>query len=105
MGSPCQWVTLTTEEVALPNHPQGRTPVIPILPGNRHDRPVTLGAGVAVMGIVVEGARSSAEGLVDQEDPEDLEEGTQTRTVIRATAQLQFTEAGMSWVADSHSAS
>ena len=48
------------------------------------------------MGIVVEGARSSAEGLVDQEDPEDLEEGTQTRTVIRATAQPQFTEAGMS---------
>ena len=84
------------EEVALPNHPQGRTPVIPILPGNRHDRPVTLGAGVAVMGIVVERARSGAEGLVDQEDPEDLEEGTQTRTVIRATAQPQFTEAGMS---------
>ena len=84
------------EEAALPNHPQGRTPVIPILPGNRHDRPVILGAGVAVMGIVVEGARSSAEGLVDQEDPEDLEEGTQTRTVIRATAQPQFTEAGMS---------
>ena len=79
--------------------------MIPILPGNRHDRPVTLGAGVAVMGIVVEGARSSAEGLVDQEDPEDLEEGTQTRTVIRATAQPQFTEAGMSWVADSHSVS
>ena len=48
------------------------------------------------MGIVVEGARSSAEGLVDQEDPEDLEEGTQTRTVIRGTAQPQFTEAGMS---------
>ena len=70
--------------------------MIPILPGNRHDRPVTLGAGVAVMGIVVEGARSSAEGLVDQEDPEDLEEGTQTRTVIRATALPQFTEAGMS---------
>ena len=70
--------------------------MIPILPGNRHDRPVTLEAGVAVMGIVVEGARSSAEGLVDQEDPEDLEEGTQTRTVIRATALPQFTEAGMS---------
>ena len=70
--------------------------MIPILPGNRHDRPVTLGAGVAVMGIVVERARSGAEGLVDQEDPEDLEEGTQTRTVIRATAQPQFTEAGMS---------
>ena len=48
------------------------------------------------MGIVVERARSSAEGLVDQEDPEDLEVGTQTRTVIRATAQPQFTEAGMS---------
>ena len=57
------------------------------------------------MGIVVEGARSSVEGLVDQVDPEDLEVGTQTRTVIRATAQPQFTEAGMSWVADSHSAS
>ena len=57
------------------------------------------------MGIVVEGARSSVEGLVDQEDPEDLEVGTQTRTVIRATAQPQFTEAGMNWVADSHSAS
>ena len=73
--------------------------MIPILPGNRHDRPVTLGAEVAVMGIVVGGARSSVEGLVDQvdqEDPEDLEEGTQTRTVIRATAQPQFTEAGMS---------
>ena len=84
------------EEAALPNHPQGRTPVIPILPGNRPDRPATLEAEVAAMGIVVERARSSAEGLVDQEDPEDLEEGTQTRTVIRATAQPQFTEAGMS---------
>ena len=84
------------EEAALPNHPQGRTPVIPILPGNRHDRPAILGAGVAVTGIVVERARSSAEGLVDQEDPEDLEEETQTRTVIRATALPQFTEAGMS---------
>ena len=104
MGSPCQWVTLTTEEVA-PNHPQGRTPVIPILTGNRPDRPATLGAEVAVMGIVVGRARSSAEGLVDQEDPEDLEVGTQTRTVIRATAQPQFTEAGMSWVTDSHGAS
>ena len=78
--------------------------MIPILPGNRHDRPVTLGAEVAVMGIVVEGARSSAEGLVDQEDPEDLEEGTQTRTVIRATAQPQFTEAGMSSAAESRGA-
>ena len=57
------------------------------------------------MGIVVGRARSSAEGLVDQEDPEDLEVGTQTRTVIRATAQPQFTEAGMNWVMDSHSAS
>ena len=79
--------------------------MIPILPGSRRDHPVTLEVEVAVMGIVVEGARSSAEGLVDQEDPEDLEEGTQTRTVIRATAQPQFTEAGMSWVMDSHSAS
>ena len=78
--------------------------MIPILPGNRHDRPVTLEAGVAVMGIVVEGARSSAEGLVDQEDPEDLEEGTQTRTVIRATAQPQFTEAGMSSAVESRGA-
>ena len=79
--------------------------MIPILPGNRHDRLVTLGAGVAVMGIVVGGARSSEEGLVDQVGPEDLEVGTQTRTVIRATAQPQFTEAGMSWVTDSHGAS
>ena len=79
--------------------------MIPILQGSRPDRPATLEAEVAVMGIVVEGARSSAEGLVDQEDPEDLEEGTQTRTVIRATAQPQFTEAGMSWVTDSHGAS
>ena len=71
MGSPCQWVTLTTEEVA-PNHPQGRTPVIPILTGSRPDRPATLEAEEAVMGIVVEGARSSVEGLVDQVDPEDL---------------------------------
>ena len=79
--------------------------MIPILPGSRPDRPATLEAEEAVMGIVVEGARSSAEGLVDQEDPEDLEVGTQTRTVIRATAQPQFTEAGMSWVMDSHRAS
>ena len=57
------------------------------------------------MEIVVGGARSSVEGLEDQEDPEDLEVGIQTRTVIRATAQPQFTEAGMSWVMDSHSAS
>ena len=57
------------------------------------------------MGIVVGGARSSVEGLVDQEDPEDLEVGTQTRTVIRATARPQLTEAGMSWVMDSHSVS
>ena len=92
------------EEAAL-NLRQGRTPVIPILQGSRPDRPATLEAEEAVMGIVVEGARSSAEGLVDQEDPEDLEEGTQTRTVIRATAQPQFTEAGMSWVMDSHRAS
>ena len=79
--------------------------MIPILHESRPDRPVTLDAEEAVMGIVVEGARSSVEGLVDQVDPEDLEVGTQTRTVIRATAQPQFTEAGMSWVADSHSAS
>ena len=73
------------EEAAL-NRPQGRTTVIPILPGSRPDRPVTLEAEEAVMEIVVEGARSSVEGLEDQEDPEDLEVGTQTRTVIRATA-------------------
>ena len=79
--------------------------MIPILPGSRPDRPATLEAEEAVMGIVVEGARSSVEGLVDQVDPEDLEVGTQTRTVIRATAQPQFTEAGTSWVVDSHSAS
>ena len=82
--------------------------MIPILPGSRPDRPATLEAEEAAMGIVVEGARSSVEGLVgqvDQEDPEDLEVGTQTRTVIRATAQPQFTEAGTSWVMDSHSAS
>ena len=79
--------------------------MIPILPGSRPDRPATLEAEEAVMGIVVEGARSSVEGLVYQVDPEDLEVGTQTRTVIRATAQPQFTEAGMSWVMDSHSAS
>ena len=83
------------EEAAL-NLLQGRTPVIPILQGSRPDRPATLEAEEAVMGIVVEGARSSVEGLVDQVDPEDLEVGTQTRTVIRATAQPQFTEAGMS---------
>ena len=70
--------------------------MIPILQGSRPDRPATLEAEEAVMGIVVEGARSSVEGLVDQVDPEDLEVGTQTRTVIRATAQPQFTEAGMS---------
>ena len=83
------------EEAAL-NLPQGRTPVNPILQGSRPDRPATLEAEEAVMGIVVEGARSSVEGLVYQVDPEDLEVGTQTRTVIRATAQPQFTEAGMS---------
>ena len=70
--------------------------MIPIRPGSRPDRPATLEAEEAVMGIVVEGARSSVEGLVDQVDPEDFEVGTQTRTVIRATAQPQFTEAGMS---------
>ena len=79
--------------------------MIPIPPGSRPDRPATLEAEEAVMGIVVGGARSSVEGLVGQADPEDLEVGTQTRTVIRATAQPQFTEAGMSWVMDSHSVS
>ena len=79
--------------------------MIPILTGSRPDRPATLEAEEAVMGIVVGGARSSERGLVDQEDPEDLEVGTQTRTVIRATAQPQFTVAGTSWVMDSHSAS
>ena len=83
-------------EVAALNLPQDRTLVIPILPGSRLGHIVTREAEVAVMGIVVGRARSSAEGLVDQEDPEDLEVGTQTRTVIRATAQPQFTEAGMS---------
>ena len=70
--------------------------MIPILPGSRPDRPATLEAEEAVMEIVVGGARSSERGLVYQEDPEDLEVGTQTRTVIRTTAQTQFTEAGMS---------
>ena len=79
--------------------------MIPILQGSRPDSPATLEAEEAVMGIVVGGARSSERGLVDQEDPEDLEVGTQTRAVTRATAQPQFTEAGMSWVIDSHSAS
>ena len=82
--------------------------MIPILQGSHPDRPVILEAEEAAMGIVVERARSSAEGLVDQvdqEDPEDLEVGTQTRTVIWATAQPQFTEAGMSWVTVSHGAS
>ena len=83
------------EEATL-NLPQERTSVIPILHESRPDRPVTLEAEEAVMGIVVGGARSSERGLVGQEDPEDLEVGTQTRTVIRATAQPQFTEAGMS---------
>ena len=79
--------------------------MIPILQGSRPDRPATLEAEEAVMGIVVEGARSSVEGLVDQVDQEDPEVGTQTRTVIRATAQPQFTEVGMSWVTVSHGAS
>ena len=79
--------------------------MIPILPGSRPDRPATLEAEEAVMGIVVEGVISSVDDLEDQVDPEDLEVGTQTRTVIRATAQPQFTEAGMSWVTGSHSAS
>ena len=79
--------------------------MIPILPGSRPDRPATLEAEEAVMGIVVEGVRNSERCLVDQVDPEDLEVGTQTRTVIRATAQPQFTEAGMSWVTDSHGVS
>ena len=92
------------EEAAL-NLLQGRTPVIPILHESRPDRPVTLEAEEAVMGIVVEGARSSVEGLVDQVDPEGLEVGTQTRTVIRATAQPQFTEAGMSSAVESRGAS
>ena len=92
------------EEAAL-NLLQGRTPVIPILQESRPDRPVTLEAEEAVMGIVVGGARSSERGLVDQEGPEDLEVGTQTRAVTRATAQPQFTEAGTSWAVGSHSAS
>ena len=56
------------------------------------------------MGIVVGGARSGEKGLVDQVDPEDLEVGTQTRTVIQATAQPQFTEAGMSSAVESRGA-
>ena len=55
--------------------------MIPILPGSRPDRPATLEAEEAVMGIVVGGARRSEEGLVDQADPEGLEAGTQTRAV------------------------
>ena len=92
------------EEAAL-NLLQGRTPVIPILQESRPDRPVTLEAEEAVMGIVVEGVISSVDDLEDQVGPEDLEVGTQTRMVIRATAQPQFTEAGMSWVTDSHGVS
>ena len=44
-------------------------------------------------------------GLVGQVDPEGLEVGIQSRAVTRATARSQFTEAGMSWVMDSHSES
>ena len=47
------------------------------------------------MGIVVEGVRNSEGDQVDQAD-RDLEVETQTRAVTRATAQPQFTEAGMS---------
>ena len=49
--------------------------MIPILQGSRPGRPATLEAEEAVMGIVVEGARNSGEGLVDQVGPEDLEVG------------------------------
>ena len=92
------------EEAAL-NLPQEKTAVIPILHESRPDRPVTLEAEEAVMGIVVEGVRNSEESLVNQADPEGLGVGTQTRAVTRATARPQFTEAGMSWVMDSHGAS
>ena len=92
------------EEAAL-NLLQGRTPVIPTLHESRPDRPVTLEAEEAVMGIVVEGVRNSEESLVDQADPEGLEAGTQTRAVTRAAAQPKFTEAGMSRAQKSRGAS
>ena len=78
-------VTLTHQKTALP----------PSHPGS--------GWG-AMMRVVVEGVRNS-EDLVCQVDPEDLEEVTQIRAVTRATAQLQFTEAGMSRVRTSQGAS
>ena len=71
---------------------------------NRLYHPVHRAAEGAVMRVVVEGVRNS-EDLVGQVDPEDLEEVTQIRAVTRATAQPQFTEAGMSRVRRSQGAS
>ena len=92
--------TPTTEEAAL-SHPLGKMAAIPILPGSRRSRPVTLvvvlEVVVAATGVVVEKARSSEGRLVDQVVDRDLEVETQIRAVTRATAQPQFTEAGMSW--------
>ena len=72
--------------------------------GNRPYHPVIRAAEGAVMRVVVEGVRNR-EDLVDQVDQEDPEEVTQTRAVTRATAQPQFTEAGMSRVRTSKGAS
>ena len=94
-----------TEEAAL-NLLQERTPEtrIPRLGRNRLDHPVTLAVEVAVTGTAVARARNREGSLVDQADQEGLEAGTRTRAVTRGTAQPQFTEVGMSWVQDSHSA-
>ena len=96
------------EEAAL-NLPQERTPVILTRhrKGSHHAHPVTLEAVVEARTVGVEGARNSEGSLVDQvgqADQEGLEAGTRTQAVTRGTAQPQFTEVGMSWVQDSHSA-
>ena len=73
------------EEAAL-NLPQGRTPVIPIRPGSRPDRPVILEAVVEARTVGVAGARDSEGSLVDQEGQADqggLEAATRTQKVIR----------------------
>ena len=73
------------EEAAL-NLPQGKTPVSPIPPGSRHDRPVTLEAVVEAKMVGVAGAKDSEGSLVDQEGQADqggLEAATRTQKVIR----------------------
>ena len=74
--------------------------MIPIRPGNRLSRPailvVVLEVVVAARVVVVVKARSSEGRLADQVVDRDLEVETQIRAVTRATAQPQFTEAGMS---------